>query len=239
MRYDIVIFDVGKTLFDKKYSTKASDNVIRDIEELRKAGIKVGVCTMRNIKHCQEVVPIELDFYISLNGSFVVCDGKIVVDIPIEIPVEGGDFLSYSKDCTFYSTERAKMLANINGFIAERKGVAREIYNAVLFDIDRNNLKNFDGFTKEYWPMSNTLSLQNKETSRIKGIFKVLNFYDAKLPVLYFGDGPNDLQIFQTLQHCVCMGDCYPELKQYSLFQTKPCREDGVSYALRKLKLLS
>lgn len=239
MEYNLVIFDIGKTLFDKRYSTKVSDNVIRDIKELRKKRIKVGVCTMRNIKHCQEVLPVELDFYISLNGSFVVCDNKIVADVPIELHIDSDNFLSYSNDYTFYSSKQAKKKAEVNGFIAEREGCAQKIYNAVLFDIDRKDLKNYDCFTKEYWPTTNTLSLQNKETSRVKGIYEVLKFYDAELPILYFGDGPNDLQVFQTFHNCVCMGDCCPELKPYSLFQTKSCREDGIAYALRKLKLLS
>ena len=67
MKYELIIFDIGKTLYDKNFSVRASDCVLNDIKALRKKGLKVGVCTMRTIQHCKKVVPVELDFYISLN----------------------------------------------------------------------------------------------------------------------------------------------------------------------------
>ena len=34
------------------------------------------------------------------------------------------------------------------------------------------------------------------------------------------------------------IGYYYPALKEYALFETKPCKDDGVSYALRILEIL-
>mgnify|MGYP005800785839 FL=1 len=238
MKYELIIFDIGKTLYDKNFSARASDCVLHDIEALRKKGIKVGVCTMRTIQHCKKVVPVELDFYISLNGSYIICEGEVIVDKPTLIPLGYIDFLSYGKDFTCYSTEKAKILANVNGFLADRKGVASPAYNAVLFDIPADKLSSYDNYTTEYWANTATLSLQDKNTSRVIGIQEVLRFYNTKLPLLYFGDGPNDSEIFQSYHDCICMGDGYSKLKQYALFQTKTCRNEGVSFALRKLGLL-
>ena len=190
------------------------------------------------IDDCKKVVPVELDFYISLNGSFIICEGEVIVDKPILIPLGYIDFLSYGKDFTCYSTEKAKILADVNGFLADRKGVASPAYNAVLFDIPADKLSSYDNYTTEYWANTATLSLQDKNTSRVIGIQEVLRFYNTKLPLLYFGDGPNDSEIFQSYHDCICMGDGYSKLKQYALFQTKTCRNEGVSFALRKLGLL-
>ena len=238
MKYELIIFDIGKTLYDKNFSARASDCVLHDIEALRKKGIKVGVCTMRTIQHCKNVVPVELDFYISLNGSYIICEGEVIVDKPTLIPLGYIDFLSYGKDFTCYSTEKAKILADVNGFLADRKGVASPAYNAVLFDIPADKLSSYDNYNTEYWANTATLSLQDKNTSRVIGIQEVLRFYNTKLPLLYFGDGPNDSEIFQSYHDCICMGDGYSKLKQYALFQTKTCRNEGVSFALRKLGLL-
>lgn len=238
MKYELIIFDIGKTLYDKNFSARASDCVLHDIEALRKKGIKVGVCTMRTIQHCKNVVPVELDFYISLNGSYIICEGEVILDKPTLIPLGYIDFLSYGKDFTCYSTEKAKILADVNGFLADRKGVASPAYNAVLFDIPADKLSSYDNYTTEYWANTATLSLQDKNTSRVIGIQEVLRFYNTKLPLLYFGDGPNDSEIFQSYHDCICMGDGYSKLKQYALFQTKTCRNEGVSFALRKLGLL-
>lgn len=238
MKYDLIIFDIGKTLYDKNFLARASDCVLHDIEALRKKGIKVGVCTMRTIQHCKKIVPVELDFYISLNGSYIICEGEIIVDKPMVIPLGHIDFLSYGKDFTCYSTENAKMLAEVNGFLADRKGVVLPAYNVVLFDIPADKLSSYNNYTTEYWANTKALSLQDKNTSRVIGIQEVLRFYNTKLPLLYFGDGPNDLEIFQAYHDCICMGDCYQKLKRYALFQTKSCKDEGVPFALRKLGLL-
>lgn len=238
MKYELIIFDMGKTLYDKNFSARASDRVLHDIEALRKKGIKVGVCTMRTIQHCKKVAPVELDFYISLNGSYIFCEGEVIVDKPMMIPSGQIDFLSYGKDYTCYSTEKAKMLADMNGFLADGKGVVSPAYNVVLFDISVDKLSSYDNFTTEYWSNTRALSLQDKNASRVIGIQEVLRFYNTEQPFLYFGDGPNDLEIFQAYHDCICMGDCYPKLKQYALFQTKSCKEEGVPFALRKLDLL-
>ena len=108
MKYELVIFDVGKTLYDKNFSTRASDYVLRDIEALRKKGMKVGVCTMRTVQHCKEVVPVELDFYISLNGSYIICEGKNIVNKPTTVPLKHIDYLSFGENNTYYSTKKAK-----------------------------------------------------------------------------------------------------------------------------------
>lgn len=99
-------------------------------------------------------------------------------------------------------------------------------------------MSNYDNYTTEYWANTKALSLQDKNASRMIGIQEVLRFYNMKLPLLYFGDGPNDLEIFQAYHDCICMGDCYQKLKRYALFQTKSCKDEGVPFALRKLGLL-
>ena len=238
MKYELIIFDIGKTLYDKNFSVRASDCVLHDLDALRKKGLKVGVCTMRTIQHCKKVVPVELDFYISLNGSHIICEGEVIVNKPTTIPSGHIDFLSYGKNFTCYSTERAKMLADVNGFLADSKGAASPAYNVVLFNITADKLSSYDNYTTEYWATTKALSLQDKNASRVIGIQEVLRFYNTKLPFLYFGDGPNDLEIFQAYHDCICMGDCYPKLKQYALFQTKSCKDEGVPFALRKLDLL-
>ena len=141
MKYELIIFDIGKTLYDKNFSVRASDCVLHDLDALRKKGLKVGVCTMRTIQHCKKVVPVELDFYISLNGSYIICEGEVIVDKPTIIPSGHIDFLSYGKDFTCYSTEKAKILADVNGFLADSKGVASPAYNVVLFlHIQQNSI---------------------------------------------------------------------------------------------------
>lgn len=238
MKYELIIFDIGKTLLDKRVSNKISEQTLADIKALQNKGIKVGVCTMRTPKHCREIIPFELDYYICLNGSYVICDGNVAFDSPLHYSHNSNEYLSYGTDFAYYSNEAAKRKAISNGFLIDKCGVSAPMYNLVLFDIARERLPEFSGFNVEYWENTQTIALQNANSSKLFGIQRVLDYYKMDDSILYFGDGPNDLPIFQKFKDCICMGDCYPELIKYSLFQTKSCMEDGVSYALRKLEIL-
>lgn len=238
MKYKIIIFDIGKTLLDKQFSKKISKQTLADIKALQDKGIKVGVCTMRTIKHCREIIPFELDFYICLNGSHVTCDRQLIFDKPIEYTNKPTSYLSCGVEYAFCFTEEAKQKALENGFLVDKCGVADPIYNLVFFDVAKDQVAEFSSYNTEYWERTKTLSLQNQDASKTIGIQKVLDYYNFDEPILYFGDGPNDLPIFQKYRDCVCMGDCYPALKEEALFQTKTCKDDGVSYALRKLGVL-
>lgn len=238
MKYKIIIFDIGKTLLDKQVSPEISKQTLADIKEVQSKGIKVGVCTMRTIKHCREIIPFELDFYICLNGSHITCDKKAIFESPMVNNFNAEDYLSYGAEYAFYSTEVAKTKALQNGFLIDAQGCADPIYNFVLFDIEKESLPEFSRYNTEYWKSTKTLTLQNTDASKTFGIKRVLDYYGLTEPILYFGDGPNDLPIFKEFHDCVCMGDCYPELKEYALFQTKACKEDGVSFALRELSII-
>ena len=238
MKYKIIIFDIGKTLLDKQFSPQITEQTLSDIKTLQNKGIKVGVCTMRTIKHCRALIPFELDFYICLNGSHITCDGAVIFDSPVAYSNIPSNYLSYGLEYAFYSTETAKQKALENGFLVDKSGVADPAYNLVFFDIVKEQLSAFSSYNTEYWEKTKTISLQNKKSSKSIGIQKVIDYYEFQKPILYFGDGPNDLPIFQRYNDCVCMGDGYTQLKKHALFETKPCKDDGVSYALRILGLL-
>lgn len=238
MKYKIIIFDIGKTLLDKNVHPYISSQVLSDIQALKNQGIKVGVCTMRTPRHCREIISVELDFYICLNGSYIICDGQVVFDSPLAHCHSLSDYLSYGAEYAFYSSEKARQKALKNGFLIDRYGYAQAAYNYVLFDIKKEQLTDYKYFNTEYWEDTQTLAIQNADSSKALGIQKVLDYYGVKESILYFGDGPNDLEIFQQYQDCVCMGECYPELCKYALFQTNTCKEDGVSYALRKIGII-
>ena len=238
MKYKLIIFDIGKTLLDKHVSNEISKRTLDDIKALQNKGIKVGVCTMWTLTHCRKLIPFELDFYICLNGSHITCDGITIFDSPIELKPASSEYLTYGTDYAFYSCEIAKEKAIANGFLVDKAGMAKRVYNLVLFDVTKDQLPDHCFFNTEYWENTKTLVLQNSDSSKSLGIQKVLDYYKCQEPILYFGDGPNDLPVFERFQDCVCMGDCYPRLLEHSIFQTKPCKDDGVSYALRMLEVL-
>lgn len=227
----VFIFDIGKTIFDKQSQIKCSKNTIEALNLLKEKGYKVGVCTMRTFDHIRDIIDFDFDFYILNNGSFVICKNKVLIDAPLNIDITKKDYLTYTPYKTFYSSDEAKEKAQENGFIAENKGAASKFYNLILFDIGKEELErlkmNFDAY---YWKITKTVSLQNKGCSRVNAIQVLIDYLGFKLEqVAYFGDGPNDLEVFKFVPCSIAMGDCFPRLLEYSSYQIDTCKNDGVA----------
>lgn len=227
----VFIFDIGKTIFDKQSQIKCSKNTIEALNLLKEKGYKVGVCTMRTFDHIRDIIDFDFDFYILNNGSFVICKNKVLIDAPLNIDITKKDYLTYTPYKTFYSSNEAKEKAQENGFIAENKGAASKFYNLILFDIGKEELErlkmNFDAY---YWKITKTVSLQNKGCSRVNAIQVLIDYLGFKLEqVAYFGDGPNDLEVFKFVPCSIAMGDCFPGLLEYSSYQIDTCKNDGVA----------
>ncbi len=55
--------------------------------------------------------------------------------------------------------------------------------------------------------------------------------------IVYFGDGLNDLVVFERLPHTVAVANARPEVKALAWREAPPCEEDGVAETLAELFL--
>lgn len=227
----VFIFDIGKTLFDKQCQIRCSKGTIEALNLLKRNGYKVGACTMRTLNHIKDIIDFDFDFYILNNGSFVIYKDKVLINEPLDIDINKKDFLTYTPYETFYSSDKAKEKAKDNGFIAENKRIATKFYNLILFDVEKVELERLKtDFDVYYWASTKTASLQKKGCSRVNAIKDLIEYLGFQLDqVIYFGDGPNDLDVFKYVPCSIAMGDCFPELLNYAAYQIDTCKNDGVA----------
>lgn len=238
MEYPIVILDIGGTILDKNFSNIVDSQIIQDIVSLRNKGIKVGLCTMRTKEQCEKSVPTPLDFYICLNGSYIVCDSLVIHNQKIKVDPSIEYCLTYDTEKVYYKNEGSLVLADKYGYVVDKQGMLSNASNLVIFNVDKDDLGKYNEYHYEYWPKNRALMLQHKDSSKARAINKILDYYSIKQNILFFGDGPNDLEIFKQFKDCICMGSCYIELENYALFKTETVANGGVPKALRKLKIL-
>ncbi len=75
--------------------------------------------------------------------------------------------------------------------------------------------------------------------SKATAIDVVLEKYGMALEDAYvFGDSTNDLPMFEHAKNCILMGHHDVELEPYATFFTKNVEDDGIEYAMKKLKLI-
>lgn len=79
------------------------------------------------------------------------------------------------------------------------------------------------------------IELYSKKASKGNAIKKVQSFYDIPLSnVICFGDGHNDVSMFEVVPNSVAMDNAPQEVKEYAKFQTKANTENGVAHFLHQ-----
>ena len=132
-KIEMVMFDIGKTIYNKDTQNKLSEKVLLAIKKLKEKGILVGVCTMRTYQSCLSLIPEKLDFYICLNGSYVVCNNLLIINNKMKNIFSSEKMLMYSATTTYYKNKQSLMKAQENGFLAEQQGEIFEPYVVTLF----------------------------------------------------------------------------------------------------------
>ena len=78
-----------------------------------------------------------------------------------------------------------------------------------------------------------------KGSSKAKGMLELLKALDIpRSDTLAIGDSTNDLPMFQTAAHSVCMGSGTEEAKAAAEYVTAPLLEDGVEKAMEHYRLI-
>ncbi|WP_150538699.1 Cof-type HAD-IIB family hydrolase [Actinobacillus vicugnae] len=78
------------------------------------------------------------------------------------------------------------------------------------------------------------------ENSKARGIEDVLKHFGLKIEnSMAFGDGFNDIEMFDTVGFSVAMGNAEAELKQHADYVTKHIEEDGILHALKTFKFVN
>ena len=71
------------------------------------------------------------------------------------------------------------------------------------------------------------------------GIRKVLAYYGlTPEDAMAFGDGNNDIEMFQAVGHSVAMGNASADLKAIASEVCRPCAEDGIYHYCKENGLI-
>ena len=233
----LIIVDIGKTIFDKDHQTGVDKELLDLLQDLQASGIKIGACTMRTVDSCNKLFHFKLDFYISLNGTLVICGDKKIIDKRIKNEFLDNPTLTYGAKKMYYSSELAQTKANDNGFLVEKNGILKYPYVITLFNIEENTLKCFENHSLSYWAETKILTLQHKECSKVKAIEKILKHYEYnENELLFFGDGPNDFEVFKRFKYTIMVENGHPCLREFAFSKCFSCLNKGVYHYLEKYK---
>ncbi|GAB4222558.1 MAG: Cof-type HAD-IIB family hydrolase [Francisella sp.] len=262
MNKKIFFFDIDGTLvYEKNRQLFISDKNIQAIHQLRKKGYKTFIATGRTQGFIPNVVlDLPMDGFISANGSVVKVGDKIIYEKLF--PQSGIDNVlkfceKHNHDWLFegeyayvnnLESESLKyfynnVIVNKDKIITTHNLYSVTIYNALILgkNIDVIALQHTlgDGYVTAPHDQHGYVDCYLAGHTKADGINKVVDFLGLEDYKIYaFGDGNNDLEMFDRVDVAVAMENASLQLKEKADLITKPNYNDGIYYGLLELGLI-
>ena len=253
-----VFFDIDGTLLSHKTNT-VPPSALEAIRQLRQRGILVFLATGRHRSHLESLPPLqglEYDGAVSLNGGYCYDAGGRIFHNPICRSDIAGllDYLDRDPiPCGF--TEEDRTYVNFyNDRVHEvheaihtpllplgdlRRGLEQPVYQVLLYLRAEDPMPPCMPHTRTTRWFTGGVDIIPAEGGKALGIRKVLEHYDIdKADTLAFGDGDNDLDMFEAVGFAVAMGNAVPHAKAAADYITDDVEHDGIARALKHLGLI-
>ena len=253
-----VFFDIDDTLRVKE-TGYIPESIHLVFKQLKAKGIYTGIATGRGIFGVvPELRDLNPDFLVTLNGAYVE-DRKGNAVLERKIPQDQVlSFIDWAKanhlDYGFAGSHEA-VLSTRTPAINEAMDI---IYPGLAINPDfyqDHDIYQMYTFEKEGPQEELPASLSDqlrcvrwhpiscdvvaKDGSKATGVAAVLKQLGLKAEnLLVFGDGLNDMELFDFAGLSVAMEVCAPELAEKADFVTKTVEEDGIFYALEELGMV-
>lgn len=259
----VVFFDVDGTLIDCAKGINVPSEKTRDaIKKLKESGYLTILATGRPMSFVtEELLSLGLEGYIASNGSYAEIDGEIIFDYPIE-NIKLTELLDYfddnemdyvlegQKESYVLDLTREKVVeiirsANLDeGIITDnwnRKSV-RTNKVVVVTDGDVFN-KVYELYKDDYafmmHPGGKSFEMYIGKYTKGYGIEQLIKKLGINQEDTYaFGDGENDIEMFQFVKHGIAMGGHHERLKEHAYDFTENVENEGIYEGLKKLKLV-
>lgn len=254
----IVFFDIDDTLRVKN-TGYIPDSIQQVFKSLKEKGILTGIASGRTpYGLVPEIKALQPDFFAMINGSYVEdAKGKLVHHQPLsqelvekviawtkEVGIEYG-LLGSQKGTLSARTERISQVIDLiyEGLETDPEFYKdNAIYQMLTFEKDGQEVElpeelQADLRTVRWDAISSDIVL--KDSSKAAGVAKVVEKLGLKPEnVLVFGDGLNDIELFDYAGISIAMGHSHPELQKRADYITKIVEEDGIFDALEKLGMV-
>ncbi|MBQ6819828.1 MAG: HAD family hydrolase [Clostridium sp.] len=262
----VVFFDVDGTLIDwpkKIYEpTKATKE---SINKLKGNGYLTILATGRPMSSVDKgLLSLGLDGYIASNGAYAEIHNEVIVNEPINneelkevlrylddneiIYLLEGQEKIYVKDI---KNEAVKKVINRvkldrdtfsedwNEDTVKIGKIIAVSYNEDSFEIVVEKFKEKGYAFMRNLSNGNLFEIYKAKYSKGYGVKKLLDAVNIDKANAYaFGDGENDIEMFQEVKYGIAMGECHKRLEPYAYDFTENVENEGITEALKKYKLI-
>lgn len=249
-------FDIDGTLIGFK-THRVPESTWRAIEAMRERGIKVCIASGRSLMEMQDEVRSGFDAYVTMNGQLCFDDAGVFRDAHIDgadvrVLVEQAREGLYdlyvmqgSRSFVNHAGERVLELGRQVGLEYEVGDLdwayERPVYQFNVF-CDRQSedvfLSKTDHVVATRWNdlFCDVVPAQGGKDYGVRAALE--RFGIAPEEAIAFGDGENDLGMFEVVGTSVAMGNAWNGVKDRASFVTTDVDDDGIWNACKKLGLV-
>ena len=248
----IIFFDIDDTLRNSKTGFVPS-TIPTIVKQLREKGILTGIATGRGIFGIvPEIKALKPDFFVTLNGAYiedkkgnVIYSNKIAKDkvesyiawtkeVGIEYGLVGSHAAKLSRRTEMISQAIDPIYPDLE--VDPDFYQKEDIYQMWTFEEQGDDLILPDTLASTLrmvrWH-EHSSDVVPISGSKAAGVVKVVDQLGLKLEnVMVFGDGLNDLELFDYAGISVAMGVSHDKIKEKADYITKTLEEDGIFDAL-------
>lgn len=254
----VIFFDIDGTLIplDKE---NISDKSVFALNKLKENGIKICVATGRSPFQLPKFRGISFDIYLNFNGSLIFNEKEDIFKNPLSkkdiyrlienskdmdkpLAIATRDFYACNgtnadlKEYFSFGGNQPEIYENFENIIENE-----DIFQAILpikNEEYEKAMKNISDTKIAAW-WDRAVDLIPKNGGKGRAIEKVLSFYKVKKEeCMAFGDGNNDLEMFESVKYGICMENGSDDLKNISYDLCKSVDCDGVYYYLKEKGLI-
>ena len=253
----IFFFDIDGTICKHN---QVSPRVRKAINDIQAKGDLCFVATGRPLTFLQEQVKeIGFDGYLLFNGAYVVSKDEVIFEVKMKTE-EVKELITYLREhnCEYILQNAYKnqihpeftrlfdffkdlVKVDVTGFIREfnEEEVINDILKVEIWPDNREIcpqlIEKFPNFTWHQYESSN-MEVCIKGISKAWGIKKVIEHFGIDQKDTYcFGDGPNDIDMFKSIENSYVMDNADNDVKPYAKHVCPSIYEDGVAVILESL----
>ena len=251
-----VFFDIDGTLLSHR-THQVPTSTKKAIQLLKEKGIYIFIATGRHISEIKALPldDIECEGYITLNGQYCYNKNEVIYDFPIhpdditniihkveENPIPCAFiekdimYINYVND-TVHLVQKA-----ISSPVLEigdlNRGLTNPIYQVMTYglneDEEKNLLQHMPHCQYTHWH-DYAIDIIPNIGGKQNGILKVMEYYHlSPEECMAFGDGHNDICMFNIIPLSIAMGNASQEVKDHAYEVTDDIDKDGLYNALIK-----
>lgn len=252
-----IFFDIDGTLYDEDKQVPASTK--EAIAELKRRGHNVAIATGRAAYMFGDLrEELGIDSFVSLNGQYVVFEGKVIYRNPLDTPsLQEITLFAEKNDHPVAYIDALDMKVNVaeHEYIQTSVGslklafpthdaayyLQNEIYQAMIFCPPESQAMYAESYPElkfvRWHPVC--MDVLPGNGSKAHGIAQMMKHLGVEKDDIYaFGDGLNDIEMLGFVGHGIAMGNAEDEVKAVAPYVTRHVGDNGILEGLKLVGLL-